>query len=100
MTTTKTLYATMKPLPGHESFVKQAISDMAEHVRKEPGNVRFEVYETPDGTIHVEETYKDEAAFQAHMGYEHGKAFNKSIIGKVENDCSNVVFLHSVNTTL
>lgn len=96
----KTLYATMKPLPGQEKFVQDAISNMATHVRQEPGCVRFEVYELEDGTIHVEETYKDEEAFKTHISQEHGKVFNNSIIGKVEGDGSNVVFMKPISTTL
>ncbi|AQZ16113.1 (ZYRO0G02750g) [Zygosaccharomyces parabailii] len=96
----KSLYATMKPLKGQEQFVRNAISEMAEHVRKEPGNVRFEVYHRDDGTIVVEETYKDESAFKAHMGYAHGKKFNSSIVDKVEGGASDVVFLTPINTTL
>jgi len=94
------LYATMKPVAGEEDFVRNAISVMADHVRDEPGCVRFEVYELDDGTIHVEETYKDEDAFKAHMATQHGKDFNGSIVGKVVGNGSNVVFMKSISTTL
>lgn len=95
----KILYAQMKAVQGQQEFVAQALTKMAENVRQEPGNVRFEVFTLPDGTFHVEETYKDEAAFQAHMGTQHGKDFNASIVDKVEGGASTVVFLTPVSTT-
>lgn len=98
----KTLYATMTALPGQRQFVADALCDLAESVRAEPGNLRFEVYSLKDDpdTFHVEETYYGEEGFKAHMGTEHGKAFNKAIIDKVANGASNVVFLENVGVTL
>ncbi|WP_338034223.1 putative quinol monooxygenase [Kozakia baliensis] len=43
--------------------------------------------------FHVEETYRDEAAFEAHMGVAHGARFNKGIESLVEGGASQVVFL-------
>lgn len=91
----KSLYATMKALPGHREKVASLLRALAENVRAEPGCVRFIVYtlaEDPD-LFHVEETYRDEAAFQAHMATEHGKVFNKAIETLVEGGASHVVFL-------
>lgn len=96
----KSLYATMKATSGNEDFVTKAISDYADKVRQEAGCVRFEVYKLEDGTIHVEETYKDDAAFQTHIGTAYGKAFNESIKDKVVGGGSNCVFLTPVHTTL
>lgn len=99
MTTSKSLYAEIKPEKGQEDFIKKAISNYAEFVRKEPGNVRFEVYETEDGTIHIQETYKDENAFKQHISYPENKKFNDSIIGKVAGGASSVYFLKAVSVT-
>lgn len=102
MTEIKTLYATMTALPGQRQFVADALCDLAENVRQEPGNLRFEVYSLKDdpNTFHVEETYYGEEGFKAHMGTEHGKLFNQSIIDKVAGGASNVVFLENVGVTL
>lgn len=96
----KVLYATIKALPGQEAFLKEAITNYAITVRKEAGNVRFEVYEREDGTLHIEETYKDEAAFQHHIGTDYGKKFNEDIKDKVVGGGSDCVFLKPVCTTL
>ncbi|GMM50540.1 hypothetical protein DASB73_014980 [Starmerella bacillaris] len=95
----KSLYAQIEPAAGHEDFVKNAITEYAKFVRSEPGNVRFEVYLTEKGLLHIEETYKDEAAFQAHIGYPENKKFNDSIIGKVAGGASSVYFLTPLSVT-
>lgn len=94
----KNLYATMRALPECREKVRNLLSGLAHKVRSEPGNVRFVVYtlaEDPD-LFHVEETYRDEEAFRAHMATEHGKIFNKAIETLVENGGSQVVFLDLV----
>lgn len=96
----KSLYAQIKPEAGQEAFLKNAITEYGKFVRSEPGNVRFEIYETEQGVIHIEETYKDEAAFQAHIGYPENKKFNDSIIGKVAGGASSVYFLKPISITL
>ncbi|MDF7673581.1 putative quinol monooxygenase [Acetobacteraceae bacterium ESL0709] len=88
----------MQALPGCREKVRVLLEGLAHKVRNEPGNVRFVVYtltENPD-LFHVEETYRDEEAFRAHMATEHGKIFNKAIETLVEGGGSNVVFLDSV----
>ncbi|WP_199751920.1 MULTISPECIES: putative quinol monooxygenase [unclassified Asaia] len=91
----KVLYATMRALPGKREEIAQLLTALADDVRGEPGNERFVVYtleEDPD-FFHVEETYRDEDAFKAHMGMEHGKVFNNAIKTLVEGGGSKVVFL-------
>lgn len=95
---TKSLYATMTALPGHRDTLQTLLTDLATHVRGEPGCERFVVYtltENPD-LFHVEETYKDDAAFAAHMATEHGKTFNNAIKNIVEGGGSTVVFLNHI----
>ncbi|EHH67946.1 putative quinol monooxygenase [Gluconobacter morbifer] len=94
----KTLYATMKALPGQRDRLRALLTDLACDVRAEPGCERFVVYtlaSDPD-SFHVEETYRDEAAFAAHMATEHGRIFNDAITPLVENGGSDVVFLDPV----
>jgi len=94
----KILYATLRALPGQEERVAGMLRDLAPKVRSEPGNLRFVVYRlaSDPAAFHVEETYRDEAAFQAHMGMEHGRLFNQSIVDLVEGGASNVIFLDLV----
>jgi len=98
MTMAKTLYATMKAHPQHRDRVAALLTALAKDVRAEPGNVRFEVFTLTDDPnfFHVEETYRDEAAFQAHMKTEHGRVFNQAIVDLVEGGGSSVVFLEPV----
>lgn len=101
MTTKINLYATMRAVPGKRETLVKLLSELAEQVRNEPGNVRFVVYtrkNDPD-FFHVEETYNDQKAFEEHMESPHGKAFNKAIKDQkvVEGGESEVVFLEDVS---
>ncbi|QDH18001.1 antibiotic biosynthesis monooxygenase [Swingsia samuiensis] len=88
----------MKALPEHRTKVQELLTKLAADVRAEPGCERFVVYtlENDQNLFHVEESYKDEAAFKAHMGTEHGKTFNQAIKTLVEGGASHVVFLNKV----
>lgn len=94
----KNLYATMRARSGCREKLRVLLIGLAEKVRAEPGCERFVIYslkEDPD-FFHVEESYRDEAAFLAHMATEHGKIFNKAIETLVEGGGSKVVFLDPV----
>ncbi|GAD10335.1 hypothetical protein GFGA_1c0694 [Gluconobacter frateurii NBRC 103465] len=94
----KSLYATMKALPGCREKVRDLLVGLAADVRAEPGCERFVVHTLTDDPdfFHVEETYRDEDAFKAHMGTEHGRVFNQAIKTLVEGGGSTVVFLDTV----
>ncbi|GBR71364.1 putative quinol monooxygenase [Gluconobacter kanchanaburiensis] len=95
---TKSLYATLRALPGKRETLRSLLTSLAADVRAEPGCERFRVYtlaSDPD-LFHVEETYHDDAAFQAHMATEHGRIFNQTIVPLVEGGASQVVFLDAV----
>lgn len=94
----KTLYATLKALPGKSEALRDLLSKLAVDVRAEPGCERFKVYTLASDPeqFHVEETYRDDAAFAAHMATEHGKVFNRAITPLVEGGGSQVVFLDEV----
>ncbi len=95
---TVTLYATMVALDGKREIVADLLRRLKQDVEAEPGNERFVVYTLADrpNHFHVEETYRDEAAFQAHMRTAHGLRFNAAIADLVENGRSEVVFLSPV----
>ena len=95
---TRTLYATMHALPGREESLLALLRALAVDVREEAGCARFVVYTQAANprAVHVEETYRDEQAFQAHIATDHCAAFNKAIIPLVEGGGSAVVFLDLV----
>lgn len=95
MSAVKSLYATMRALPGCHAEVSALLTGLAEKVRAEPGCLRFVVYalENDPALFHVEETYRDEAAFESHMGTAHGKKINEALAPLVEGGASKVVFL-------
>ncbi|QCE33620.1 antibiotic biosynthesis monooxygenase [Acetobacteraceae bacterium] len=94
----KSLYAVITALPGKEGEIARLLNELAVNVRAEPGCVRFEPYQLSENPLqfHIEETYKDEGAFQAHMATKHGKIFNKTIKDLVEGGASKVIFLQSL----
>ncbi|MFT8808410.1 putative quinol monooxygenase [Gluconobacter sp.] len=94
----KTLYATLRALPGRRETLRDLLTALAADVRAEPGCERFMVYtlaSDPD-LFHVQETYRDDDAFAAHMATEHGRVFNQTITSLVEGGGSEVVFLDAV----
>jgi quinol monooxygenase YgiN len=94
----KALYATFRALPGCEDRLRQLVMDLTGAVRAEPGCRVFIPFTRADDprAWHVHEVYADEAAFQAHIGSAHGRAFNAAITGLVEGGASSVVFLEPV----
>ena len=95
----KTVCATMRALPGQEEHVAALLSALGTALRAEPGNVRFVVYrlESDPAFFHVEETYRDQKAFEAHIAMPHGRRFNDAIKTLVEGGASTVVFLTAVS---
>ncbi|WP_440695482.1 putative quinol monooxygenase [Clavibacter nebraskensis] len=96
--TATVLYAEFTALPGEEERVARMIADLAELVRAEPGNVVFEPYrrvEDPARFV-VHEVYRDEAAFQAHIGASYGAEFNAALGPLIVEDGSQLTFLAPV----
>ncbi|MCB8879613.1 antibiotic biosynthesis monooxygenase [Acidisoma cellulosilytica] len=91
----KALYATFEVLPGQEETLRQMMADLTQAVRAEPGCLRFVAYTRADNPLafHVDEIYADDAAFAAHIGSAHGRAFNAAIADKVVGGGSTVYFL-------
>jgi quinol monooxygenase YgiN len=91
----KALYATFEVLPGYEAKMRAMVGDLTRAVRAEPGCLRFVAYTRADNprAYHVDEIYADEAAFAAHIGSAHGRAFNAAITDMVVGGASQVVFL-------
>jgi quinol monooxygenase YgiN len=71
--------ATIVPKLEHAADVENALRQMVELTRKEPGNRRYDLFrETREGkgpALHVYEIYVDRAAFDAHIASAHFQAF-------------------------
>ncbi|QCE33836.1 antibiotic biosynthesis monooxygenase [Acetobacteraceae bacterium] len=96
--TSKSLYAEITALPGHADEVASLLSALAKEIRAEKGCVSFQVFRLVDdpNVFHVDETYYDEAAFQAHIATEHGRKFNEAIKPLVKGGKSELFFVTPV----
>lgn len=95
MTDAVTLYAEFTARHGRAEEVESLIGSYAGHVRAEPGNVLFDVYrraEEPDRFV-VLEIYRDQEAFDAHLGAEAGRAFNDALLPLIVEPGSRLSFL-------
>ncbi|MDD4588974.1 MAG: putative quinol monooxygenase [Parabacteroides sp.] len=68
-------------------FIKVA-KTLTDSTRVEPGNVSYNLYQSPfDSKLFVfYEEYKDDAAFQAHAGSAHFKAFSDAIKNLIDGN--------------
>jgi quinol monooxygenase YgiN len=77
------IIATVIPKPEHAAALEQALRGMVEATRKEPGNVRYDLFrETREGNgpvLHLYEIYVDRAAFDAHIASAHFQAFRAKL---------------------
>ena len=92
------LYAEFTALPGKRDTVAALIHQFGDRVRDEPGNVLFAVStraKQPDAFF-VYEEYRDAAAFEAHIGAEHGAQFNASLAPLIVEVGSTLTWLHPV----
>ena len=78
-----TVIAKIRAKSGSEKQLEQACTEMASHVRQEPGTLTYIMHRsTTDPTvIMVYEVYKDEAAFEAHRKTPHMAA----LFGKLKD---------------
>lgn len=91
----KSLIAEFTVRPEHAARMAQMIADLSVAVRSEPGNVLFVPRTLQSNPLHyvVFEVYADDAAFEAHRGYEHGKVFNAEQERYIEEPESVLTFL-------
>jgi quinol monooxygenase YgiN len=75
------IVATIYPKPGKEKDLKDAIIKNIPNVRKEKGNIRYDLHELKaDGTKFLfYEIWADKAAFEAHKVAPHMVAYSKNI---------------------
>ncbi|WP_329449598.1 antibiotic biosynthesis monooxygenase [Streptomyces sp. NBC_01724] len=91
----KTLLAEFTVHPGSEEHVAELVKEYSQHVRKEPGNLAFEVYtkESDPLAFWIFEAYEDEAAFQAHLAAPYGAPFNAELQPLITEKESVLTFL-------
>ena len=79
------IIATVIPKPEHLADLEQALRQMVEVTRKEPGNLRYDLFrETREGkgpALHLYEIYVDRAAFDSHIASAHFQAFRAKVGG-------------------
>jgi len=95
----KTLYAEFTAKAGKEARVAEMLRELTTHVRQEPGNVVFAPYteEASPNRFFVFEVYKDDAAFEAHIGADYGARFNAELTDLIEGDASELTWLRELD---
>ncbi|YCK81607.1 antibiotic biosynthesis monooxygenase [Arthrobacter sp. D3-18] len=95
---TKTLYAEFTVKEGSETRVAEMMATLTGHVRNEPGNVMFLPYtrEANPREYFVFEVYRDEQAFQEHIGADYGREFNAELAEHIEGEGSVLTWLQPV----
>jgi quinol monooxygenase YgiN len=77
-----TVFATFRPIQGHEQQVRSILADMVGNTRAEDGNLAYDLYVSDDGgrqVFHLFERYRDQQALQAHRDAPHYKAYRAAI---------------------
>jgi quinol monooxygenase YgiN len=95
-----TLIAKLSALPGKDTELAALLTELAQEVRAEPGNVAFAVHRLRDdqNVFLVYEIYEDEHAFRAHTSTPHSLIFNQRIKTLVEGGASQLTWLTSNET--
>ena len=98
-TGTVALYAEFAAVPGRGRDVERLIAAFADVVRSEPGNLVFDVYRKTDApdSFFVYEIYRDQAAFDAHIGSAAGALFNAELGELIHGGGSTLTTLRPVS---
>ena len=91
------LYAEFTARPERLADVVRLITQLAEDVREEPGNLEFTVYQRAEDPCRffVFERYADRAAFEAHLAAPYGATFNAALGDLIVESGSQLSFLHT-----
>ena len=91
------LYAEFTARPERLADVVRLITQLAEDVRGEPGNLEFTVYQRAEDPCRffVFERYADRAAFEAHLAAPYGATFNAALGDLIVESGSQLSFLHT-----
>ena len=71
------VFASIVPKAEHVADMEAELRRMVEASRREPGNLRYDLYRIAEGpaSFHLFETYDGPAALDAHRGSEHYQAY-------------------------
>jgi quinol monooxygenase YgiN len=91
----KVLYAEFTATSGNEERVAQLVSEYAQVVQAEAGNLVFSAHRKRDepASFFVYEEYVDSAAFKAHVAAEYGESFNAALVPLIVGDGSDLTVL-------
>ncbi|MEU1348415.1 antibiotic biosynthesis monooxygenase [Streptomyces sp. NPDC005795] len=91
----KTLLAEFTACEGAEDAVAHLLREYTRTVRKEVGNLSFEVYTKASNSraYLIFEAYQDEAAFQRHLTAPYADPFNTALAPLIEETASRLTFL-------
>ena len=73
------IFASFAPKPSHEQQVEETLRGMVAPTRREPGCITYDLYRAQSGSFHLFETYRDQAAVEAHRATAHYKAYRARI---------------------
>lgn len=92
------LIAHLEARDGAAGKLADGLTDLARHVREEPGNRLFQVYQRRDepNRFEVVETYIDEKAFSDHLAQPHSVAFKTFLEGVAVGGQSELTFLNAL----
>lgn len=95
---TKVLYAEFTAKPGNADRVAELLAGLARDVRAEEGNLVFDPHRLAedDHRFFVYEVYRDDDAFQTHIGAPYGAVFNDKLNELIVEDHSVLTFLDPV----
>jgi quinol monooxygenase YgiN len=90
-----TLIAEFTARPGKGDTVATLLAGLAKDVRQEPDNVAFDCFRRLDDATKfvVYETYRDKAAFAAHISADYGAVFNARLRELIVEPNSVLTFL-------
>jgi quinol monooxygenase YgiN len=73
--------ASVIPKPEYANEVEAELRRMVTYTRAEPGNRRYDLFRTADGSpgLHLYEIYDDDAAFEAHRASAHFNAYREKM---------------------
>ncbi|WP_445284678.1 putative quinol monooxygenase [Streptomyces sp. DSM 118148] len=94
----KTLLAEFTAREGAQDEVAGLLFAYGRKVREEDGNLAFDVYTKASSprAYWIFEVYRDEDAFQQHLGASYGAEFNTALAPLIEEDASVLTFLDPV----
>lgn len=74
---TLTMIAVLIAAPGQREALRDGLAALVTPTRAEPGNLDYTLLELQDepGTFYMRETFRDEAALEAHRAMPHFQAF-------------------------